>query len=226
MRSAIRWFKCKLKPPKNVKNEGNKPYFINTQIPEHWAEENREWREQIRKAKAMAEKEGQEVNIEVKQKVVYVNKSPVRKFLQVPKAKDLFVDAAEQEKIDKIKMTCSDVFSKKGSSFTTFAVKCSSMTEIRRAYTRMKQTFPDASSIMAAYRICNGEGYQDDQEYGASSRMAQILANNDIQNIAIFITRYFDGIHIGPSQHTLIKEVAINVLGKLELLPVTPPGYS
>ena len=124
---------------KEKKNEHDKPYFFHKQLPEQWMEEKRECREQIKEAKAKAQKAGQEVEITVQDRVVYVNHQPVRKYLTVPKYQELFADRAEQEKIDQIKMFHSDPVMEEGSRFQAFAAKFSSVTEIRRAYVKMKQ---------------------------------------------------------------------------------------
>ena len=211
---------------KDITNEEGAHYYVNKQIPDQWAEENRERREQIRTAKDKAQQVGQNVDIKIQNRVVYVNHQPIRKFLEVPKPRDLFVDKQEQEKIDKIKTYHSDEYTKKGSSFTAHAVKCSSMTEVRRAYIKMKQLYPDATHIPTAYIIKNGEGYQDDREHSASSKMLNVLKNNDIQNLAVFVVRYYGGIHLGPTRHQMIQDAIIEVIAKLKTGSIPPVSKS
>ena len=83
---------------------------------------------------------------------------------------------------------------------------------------KMRQNFPEASHIMAAYSIKNGDGYEDDREFGASSRILNILKDNSVSNVAIFVVRYFDGKHIGPKRHELIKKVTTELLVSMKLL--------
>ena len=215
LKSAILSSKDKLK---DKKNEEGKKYYINTQIPDEWKEEKRERREIIKKAKDKAKEEGKEVNVTVHKGTVFVNNQPQRKFLLPPKTHDLFPDAAEQEKIDKVKLFHSVEHSKEGSSFTAFAVKCSSMTEICRAYVKVRQTFPDATHIPAAYSIKHYLGHQDDREFGEGHRILKLLTDNNISGVAIFVARYHDGPHIGPLRHELYKKAATEVLVKMKLM--------
>ena len=217
---------------KDVKNENDDKFYINKQLPDQWVEENRELNEQIFKAKATSEKTGDAINIQIKNRVLYVNHQPMKKYLQVPKPAELFVDQQEQEKIEKMKWFNSDCKSEKGSSFAAFATKCSSITEVRRGYVKMKQTYPEATHIMAAYMIRNGDGYQDDREFGAASKILKTLEQNNVQNLAVYVVRKYGGQHLGPRRHQLIRDVVEEVLAKTKIpkgqgtTPGAGPGQS
>ena len=106
--------KTTLKGKTNVKG---KAYFVMQQMPDQWNEEKRERAEQIRKAVVDAKEEGLEADIKVKNRVVYVNKNPIKKYLAVPRPRDLFVDKQKQDKIDKIKQYHSDTVTEKDPHF-------------------------------------------------------------------------------------------------------------
>ena len=180
---------------KDKKNDKDKPYYVNKQLPEEYVETNREIRELIRNAKKKAADEGclDSTTIKVKDHKVYVNKQPVVKQLLVPKPQDLFLDRSDQERIDKIKLHNSDTKSEQGSSFTAFAAKCSNIAEVRRGYTKMKQLFSDADHIVAAFINRNSEGFQDDREFGAGHRVLTTLKEQNSMNIAVFVVRRFGG---------------------------------
>ena len=129
---------------------------------------------------------------------------------------------AEQEKIDKIKTYHSDPVNERNSTFQAFAAKCSSLTEVKRAYVKMKQTFPEAPHILAAYQIKNGNGYQDDKEHGASVKMLKLLVNNNIQNLVVFMVRHYEGQHIGFRRHEIIKQVVLELLASMNRGTSTP----
>ena len=80
----------------------------------------------------------------------------------------------------------------------------------------MKQLFPDADHIIAAYIIRNGEGYQDDSEHGASLRMLKTLKDQEVQNTAVFVVRYYGGMRLGPSRHTKIQAVVLDAIARLK----------
>ena len=123
-------------------NADKKGYFINSQLPDQWVEERRERLEQIKQAKATAKEDKVEVDIEIKERKVYINKQPVKKFLHTPRPKDLFVDSYEQDKIDKLKLLNSDTLSEKGSSFTAYGLKCSSMTRGQKRICKVETAIP------------------------------------------------------------------------------------
>ena len=202
---------------KGKKNKDNQAYFIEQQLPDQWTEEKRECFQYIKKAKKEAKDDEEDVDIEVKDRVVYINKQPMRKYLTPPKPRDLFVDKHEQDKIDKIKQYHSDPITEMGSTFQAFAVKCSSITEVKRAYVKMRQMYPNAAHILAAYRIRNGDGYQDDREYGAANKVLKLMEENQAQNMAIFVVRQYDGQHIGPKRHIIIKQATLELLAAMKL---------
>ena len=68
---------------KNKTNSDGKNLYVNSQIPDQWAEEKRERREIIKKAKTTAKKEGKEIDIEVKQRVCLYQQAPSKK-ISVP----------------------------------------------------------------------------------------------------------------------------------------------
>ena len=207
----------KSKKLKDQKNELGKPIYINKQLPEQYIEANRVIWEQIKDAKDTASEEGlDEPMIEVKKQVVYVNKQPIKKFLHMPKGADLFIDKSEQKKIDKIKLYNSDTHTEKGSSFTAFGAKCSSITEVRRTYVKMKQLFPEASHGLAAYVIKNGSGYEDDREFGASSKMLKTLKAQGCTNTAIYIVHRYGGTPLGPKQHEMIEKRVLEAIARMK----------
>ena len=201
---------------KDVKNDKDMPYYINKQLPEAYVETNREIREIIKVAKKKAKDAGQDIpDIKVKERKVYVNKQPQIKALQIVKPQDLFVDKAEQEKLDKIKFYHSDTKTDQGSAFTGFVAKCSNITEARRAYVKIKQLYTDADHIIAAFTNRNTTGYQDDREFGAGHKLLKTIQDQQTNNIAVYVVRRFGGKLLGAARHDHIKQVALEALAKI-----------
>ena len=101
--------------------------------------------------------------------------------------------------MDRIKFQISTSVEERGSKFKAFATKLQSLTEVKRAYIKMRQTFPSASHIMAAYTIKNNDGYQDDREFGAAVKILKTIKQQQgISNMAVFVVREHAGLHIGP----------------------------
>ena len=89
------------------------------------------------------------------------------------------------------------------------------MTEVKRAYIRMRQLYPAAAHVIAAYSFKNNEGNQDDREFGASIKiLCTIKQQQTISNVAVFVVRETDSTHIGPKRHILIEKALLEALTK------------
>ena len=198
---------------KGKKNNQDKYYSINTQLPDEWSEQRRETREISRKAKAVnkQKKSGEKKDeIKVVDRKVFINDVHQTKPIFPPKIHKLFPNKAEQDKIEKIKLYPSTTHEEEGSTFQAYAVKSQNLTEIKRAYTKVKQIFPHASHIPMAFASKNGEGYHDDGEHGASHKMLRTIKDffaPNVPSIAVFVVRVYSGQHIGPKRHAIIADV-------------------
>ena len=203
-------------------NDRQKPYCISKQLPEQWIEEKRQLNSSFQKAKKINEnkKDGEQKDeIQIKGRTLYINKVPQKKtFLLAPKPADLFVDRNEQDKLDKIKFTVSVDVEDSGSTFKSYATKLQSITEVKRAYIRVKQIHPSATHIVAAYNMKGGNGFQDDREYGEGHRLLDIISRNTYQNTAVFIVRYHEGPNLGPRRHQLYERVTTEALARTKKL--------
>ena len=83
----------------------------------------------------------------------------------------LQVDHQEQEKMKEMKMEVSDVVKEKGSTFMGCAKKTKSLTEIRRAYKRVRLLHPEADHIVAAYNTKFHQGGHDDMGHPSAYKV-------------------------------------------------------
>ena len=214
-----------LKNLKGKKNQNDKAYRVSKQLPDQWVEENRKLREEVQKARKTNDSKDemqQKDDIQVKYRTLYINKKPQKKiFLPAPSALDVFPDRNEQEKLDKIKFAASTSVEENQSEFTAYALKLQSITEVRRAYVRIRQLHPSAAHIVASYVVKNGVGFQDDREYGAGHRVLNIIETNNYMNIAAFVVRYHGGRNLGPKRHVIMEQVVIDALARTKTKQTT-----
>ena len=208
----------KKKTLKGKKNSQQRFYSIKTQIPDEWEQQRKELNKAIQKAYEENENkdETQEPDrIEVKNRTLYVNKVPHKKtMLLPPKVSEIFPERPEQDKINRMKLYTSTRKEENGSSFIAHALKTQSFTEVRGGYVKLKQMYPHAPHILAAYIINNNQGNQDDREYGASVRILDEVTTQKITNLCVYIGREYEGAHIGPKSHTLIQNAAREAIAK------------
>ena len=208
---------------KNVKNlkdkenkEGNK-YYINKQVPDVYAEQNREMREIIRDQK---EKDNvlppkEKSKIEVKNKQVLIDGIAVEKQLLPPEPLEILVDKQKREKLEKIKFSVSDTALLQGSDFMAFTFKTDQLLEVKRAYKKLKGMHSATDHIIAAYNLRTTSGYQDDGELGSGTRVLKFLKETRPLNIAVFVMRYKNGKNIGPTRFEIIDQVVQQAIARL-----------
>lgn len=194
-----------------------KPYSVNQQLPEMYAEQKREMR-QIKREIEKAEEgkaEQDKSTFLVRNNKLYVNGQLQRKPLTPPAPTDLFANASERENMSKFKFTSAQSKPTKGSQFTAYACVVEKMEDVRMAYKRLFRENPEADHISAAFSAGNCEAYQDDGEFGAGFRLLNIIRSAKLLNVAIFMVQHYGGEHLGPIRFTLIKSTAEEALAKL-----------
>ena len=110
--------------------------------------------------------------------------------------------------MDKIEFAQSGTYKEKASSFVAYAACVQNVTEVRNAYYKAKQLSPDADHIMVSYAIKHHSGHHDDSEHGASKRLLSILQDRNARNMAVFVARYYGGLHLGPKRFVYIEKAA------------------
>ncbi len=196
-------------------------YFVSEQQPETLVEERKSVRA---KAKELRDKnddpntpDNEKVKVEIKSGKLYVNNELQREMVRPPTPSELFVDQDEQKRTDKVKLETCGKQGEKGSSFWACATKVGSINEVRRAYRKVKQTYPNAHHIMAGYKVKqNGKlhkGHCDDWEYGGGAKILEEIGNKE--GVAVFVMRHFGGQHIGGKRFEHISQVAHNAISML-----------
>ena len=199
-----------------VNSSGGK-YYVNKQLPDVMVEENKELRQTIREQKerdaGLPAKDRSKIT--VKQKKVYIDGAAVEKQLLPPQPIELFVDKLEREKMEKIKFSLSDTSSLEGSEFIAFAFKTGQLSEVKRAYRKVKTLHPSADHIVAAFNLKSVSGFQDDGELGGGYKMLQLLKENRPMNSVVFVVRHKNGGNIGVTRYELMEQVATQALTRL-----------
>ena len=206
---------------KDKTNSQGDYYHIRPQLPEPLLSEKMDRERKlkaIRKANTQLPEESihQKVDAYIKGKTLYVNKKPQRQHIFPLTVQEMFnITAEEQRKIDAIELSQSDVIVDKGGSFKGFALKVNGATEIRLAYKKLRQLYPESNHIMLAYTGKAYTGSQDDGEYTAGYKLLNILSASTRKNTALFVTREYGVVHLGPRRFLHIEKVAREAMQKL-----------
>ena len=197
-------------------SEGN-AYYMNKQLPEKILEQNREIRQTIKTTK---EKEStlpvkDRTKIEVRNKTLFLNGSPVKKELPAPEPIDLFPEKPEKDKIEKMKLASSDLVSDKGSDFQAYALKTGHIAEVKRANRKVKTLHPAATHVVAAFNLKSKCGFQDDEEHSAGHKLLAAIKKDCPINTAVFVARVYGGTHLGQRRHKIYRDVAVEAINRI-----------
>ena len=195
---------------KEKTNSDGDAYYINKQLPDKLAEQNREIREIIKEQKDQDRnlQPRDKSKIEVKSKTVYIDGEPVTKQIMPVEIHEMFPEKNEREKQTKMKLAASDASTEEGSVFQGYAYKTGQLHEVKRAYHKVRILHPCTEHVIVAYNLRGSKGFQDDAEYGAGSKLLKNIESNFPLNTAVFVVRMYTGKHLGPKRFQLIIDAA------------------
>ena len=186
---------------KNITNDNNQPFYVKPQLPEPLLSEKKEREDKlrsIRKANDLLPENQKKTAAHIKNNTLYINDVPQKKHIFPPTAQDVFnIDRETRQKMDKIHISHSGVISEKKSTFCGHAVHVRNATDVKLAYLKMKAMYLECDHIMMGYTFKTFSGNADNGEFGASSKILNIIQNRGLRDTAVFMTREFGGIQLG-----------------------------
>lgn len=106
------------------------------------------------------------------------------------------------------------------SKFVAILLPLSDVSEFKDMLLTMKKEFAKAKHLVYAYRVNERSKSCDDQEpHGTAGRpLLELLYKREVNNVVIFVARYFGGVKLGASR--LLRaylQAGINVLDVAQL---------
>lgn len=125
----------------------------------------------------------------------------------------------ERGAIQAIELTEGETEYKDKSSFLGYAAESYSAEQVRRQLMYLKLKHPEASHIMATYRIpgedfISNQGLVDDGKHGGARAIMKVLFKEKQENTAVFVVRYYGGKHLGIARFQAIERAAKSALEK------------
>ena len=214
------------KHAKNLKGQQNedKKYFrINELLPDHQQEEKTRVRD-IKKENSRMPFTYQ-ATLSTQKGKLYIGENEERtqwteEVKPNPAKSYLLMHKIEEDMLDQLQLITGPTKEHEGSKFLSYAAVVGSVSNVQLIYKKLKSEHQMATHVMGAYRIFGKEHYRlqsfcDDGEYGAGRRMLNILKEQGLYNIAIFIVRYKDGGNIGKARFEITSELSKLVLVKM-----------
>lgn len=190
--------------------------FVSSQLPEAANEKRRSISTTISQNKKKPIK--QRLPYSVKHGHLQFKEKPVEQKVKVPLPGEMLrLTEAQINELNDLKVAQGVHEEESDNMFLGFAVTVTNHTEINEAYKKLKLMHGQATHIACAYRLRSvkppyHQGGVDDDEHGASRNMLQLLQDGQLQNIAVFMVRYYAGVKLGPRRFELIKKVVSSAI--------------
>ena len=202
-----------------LKNEKN--IFVNHQQPEAIKEKDKKLRFQRRYQRELYKDEN--IDIRIKKGHVHVGNQVIRDRVCTPSIQMMLSTTPDERKdVCRMKLSQSERVRDGGSVFQGYACHVSSYDDVQRAYTKIKLENPSSADVMCSFTVKDGYygnkqqiELDDDKEHGSVSRIYTAIQQCKLENVAVFVVRYFDGSHIGHKRFEHIKTVASKALALL-----------
>ena len=135
---------------------------------------------------------------------IFIDKHAIQSTFVAPSPQELMnVPVSTQQMMDSFQFEVSSKFTEEGSTFVAYASLLHTVDLVTPAYIKMrKHEAPTADNVFMAYRLLqfNGkvqQGLHDDGEYYGDLEICDILKEQEVVNVIVFVTRHYLGVHIG-----------------------------
>ncbi len=179
----------------------------------------REKRIQLGEIAEGAKAENSNVRTKIVSDTLFINGDRFRDSLPCPTPKELlYLSDAERAQALSTKFTeCHTT--EGGCTFVARAAPAKSINDVRALYKAilMNPENTSATHNIAAYRYCSptvNAGYNDDGDYGMGRAVRDALIRANSTDIAVFVTRYYGGSHLGKKRFDTVERLVTEILSK------------
>lgn len=200
--------------------QGNR-YFVADHLPEEMNENRRRINDII--AENKKKEPSEQHNLEVKRGRLLIDGKQYTKEVNAPKPADIFYpDEKQMDLADEIDMVKGKDEESGNSTFVAYAAAVESLQDISAAYIKVRTKFAQASHVVCAYRLqgkdtYNRQDYVDDGEIGAGRTILNVLKEEKLMNVVVFMIRRYGGRHLGSARFDYFKKVTFSAIEALRL---------
>ena len=208
------------KHAKNLKgktNSNERSYQVRDNLPENAREEDKKHRDIMNRFKNNT---AIKIKRSLKQRQLLINNSVYKNKAKLPSDMQMLsMTKEERNEVQQCSLFSADKYLERDSTFLTYAANVATHQQIRAIQCHLRLKHPECTCIVTAFKI-GGEhpdcaDYDDNGEYGAGTRLFQLINQHKLENAAVFVVRYHSGANLGPRHFEIYKEqaeVVINLL--------------
>ena len=198
----------------DITNEVGKPYRIEDQLPAGTKAMKSKQRHAMWRNKKRSTAESLEMSI--KKGKLYVQNTEFRSKIVKPNVHVLLKlkqdEIVELNKVgDKVK--AGAVVEKSSSKFQGFVADVSTIDEVNKTYEWVRYQNLSSRHTICAFRLPGPmfpemQDFYDDEEHEAGKKLLDYMIETEQESRVIFVTRNYDGTHIGPQRFDCIIDAA------------------
>ena len=141
-------------------------------------------------------------------------------------------DPAKYDTSCELKISHGEPLSDRKSVFQSHVCRVSSVGEVEQMLTVLKSNkkIAQATHNILAYRFTDRDrgvlmqDCEDDKEYGAGAKLSHLLQFSGAQDVAVVVTRWYGGVHLGPDRFKHINNVARALLVECGFIQAADKG--
>lgn len=204
---------------KGKKNADGARYFVSDHLPDAYNEDRRRINDLISENKKKAGDE--KLSLSAKRGRLLIDDKPYKKAIYTPGPAHIFKpDPKLRQLADEIHMVKGDEETLNESHFVAYAAAVQDLEDIQAAYTKVKIKFASASHVVSAFCLPGKQAptlqdYTDDGEFGAGRTILNLLKEEKLMNIVVFMIRFHGGQNLGPIRFEKIKKVSQSAIQNL-----------
>lgn len=215
----------KLKGKTNPKTK--QVLFISEQIPEGVTENKKQTASRLKTLKDNNDKKpvAERNKLQVIGDKILVDGVVDEPEVVTPLPSQLFPSIEKQKRIDAIqaKMIETEPLFERNSEFKAISLRVHSIEEVNLAYIAVAQRYPISDHISVGYALREGHqvksGFCDDREYGAGTKIKNIIFDQKSKNTAVFVLRKYGGVHLGFNRFQIIESATKEAIRMLNASP-------
>ena len=200
-------------------NKVKLPFFITAQEPPSVVEQ----RKRLYEISDVHRKQGINTKVSKNQIILPSGHPYVDDVMPLSNADVLQLPAAETVELDSLDTVFTPYEERRGSTFFAEGMSVKSVDDLQRLYKKACLYCDSASSDhrVYVYRCTDASGkryesYIDDGEHGAGRRLLRYMRENDIDDVAVVISRWYGGTHIGYERFEVMEKLVCDIANMLD----------
>lgn len=204
---------------KGKRNSKGGMYFISDHLPEEYNEFRRRINDLISENKKKPTHE--QFKMSAKRGRLLIDEQTYEKAVHAPAPAELMRPDEKLYKLtEEIDMVRGKDDTIKKSKFIAYAAAVHDTNDVQAAYIKVRMKFADATHVVCVYRLQGAhsptlQDYIDDGEFGAGRVILNVLKEEKLMNIVIFLIRYHGGTNLGSVQFDKFRETAQSAIANL-----------